>query len=606
MTRAYMGRGFIMDLEKIATASVKASISMTDVLSPFINDGEKEPSWDGNIYIYSNKDKKKDGIKKVPVQVKGKYNNDFSKETIKFPVAVIDLENYLIDGGVIFFVVLIGNNGMDTKIYYSCLLPVKLRSILDNNIKKKKRSIELKPFPDDNLKKVSVLLNFYDHRQKQTSFVNSELQSLDELDKQGVLEGISFSVTNYGCSKTDTYNQLFRDDVYMYANIRGSAVLQPLMEIPMDLHIEEMIEAEVSVNGVVYYSRFQRIRSKDKVIFAIGKSFTISKSEEKSGLIIKFEQTPILKNQVIDLEFILALHEYKQFEIGGHILPINFEKLINEENVEKLRQNLKYCHNLMRVLDIFKLDTEIDMNSLSEKDYRTNDQLIKGLLNNEPVTGLKDNLPFVIRLNYLGTKVVVGLRKEDDPNTYRISDYFSEPHILLYREGDEIYKTSKYDFLKSDDFLEIRNLDYEDIFQSYQELSDEKNIFVRANCMLMQLIAAYDDSGDTRMDILDTAYKFAEWLYNADIGEGELEHEIRILNLYQVLKRRGELSKAQKRNLFEIAENQNLCKEIRIGANLLLDNQMAAGVLFEGLSDDLKENFREFLFFRFWKETIEE
>ncbi len=600
-----MGRGFIMDLEKIATASVKTSISMTDVLSPFINDGEKEPSWDGNIYIYSNKDKKKDGIKKVPVQVKGKYNNDFSKETIKFPVAVIDLENYLNDGGVIFFVVLIGNNGLDTKIYYSCLLPVKLRSILDNNIKKKKRSIELKPFPDDNLKKVSVLLNFYDHRQKQTSFVNSELQSLDELDKQGVLEGISLSVTNYGCSKTDTYNQLFRDDVYMYANIRGSAVLQPLMEIPMDLNIEETIEAEVSVNGVVYYSQFQIIRSKDKVILAIGESFTISKSEEKSVFTIKFEQTPILKNQVIDLEFILALHEYKQFEIGGHILPINFEKLINEENVGKLQQNLEYCHNLMRVLGIFKLDTEIDMNNLSEKDYHTNDQMIKGLLNNEPITGLKDNLPFVIRLNYLGTKVVVGLQKEDVPNTYRISDYFSEPHILLYREGDEIYKTSKYDFLKSDDFLEIRNLDYDDIFQSYQELSDEKNIFVRANCMLMQLIAAYDDSGDTRMDILDTAYKFAEWLYNADIGESELEPEIRILNLYQVLKRRGELSKAQKRKLFEIAEDQNLCKEIRIGANLLLDNQIVAGILFEGLSDDLKENFREFLFFRFWKETIE-
>lgn len=600
-----MGRGFIMDLEKIATASVKTSISMTDVLSPFINDGEKEPSWDGNIYIYSNKDKKKDGIKKVPVQVKGKYNNDFSKETIKFPVAVIDLENYLNDGGVIFFVVLIGNNGLDTKIYYSCLLPVKLRSILDNNIKKKKRSIELKPFPDDNLKKVSVLLNFYDHRQKQTSFVNSELQSLDELDKQGVLEGISLSVTNYGYSKTDTYNQLFRDDVYMYANIRGSAVLQPLMEIPMDLNIEETIEAEVSVNGVVYYSQFQIIRSKDKVILAIGESFTISKSEEKSVFTIKFEQTPILKNQVIDLEFILALHEYKQFEIGGHILPINFEKLINEENVGKLQQNLEYCHNLMRVLGIFKLDTEIDMNNLSEKDYHTNDQMIKGLLNNEPITGLKDNLPFVIRLNYLGTKVVVGLQKEDVPNTYRISDYFSEPHILLYREGDEIYKTSKYDFLKSDDFLEIRNLDYDDIFQSYQELSDEKNIFVRANCMLMQLIAAYDDSGDTRMDILDTAYKFAEWLYNADIGESELEPEIRILNLYQVLKRRGELSKAQKRKLFEIAEDQNLCKEIRIGANLLLDNQIVAGILFEGLSDDLKENFREFLFFRFWKETIE-
>ena len=48
-----------MDLEKIATASVKTSISITDELSSFINEGDKEPSWDGNIYIYANKDKRK-------------------------------------------------------------------------------------------------------------------------------------------------------------------------------------------------------------------------------------------------------------------------------------------------------------------------------------------------------------------------------------------------------------------------------------------------------------------------------------------------------------------------------------------------------------------
>ena len=108
-----------MDLEKIATSSVAMSISATDVLSPFINEGDKEPSWDGNVYIYSNKDKKKEGIKKVPVQVKGKQQDDFSKEMIKYPVTVIDLENYLNDDGVVFFVVYIGKNGVDTKIYYS-------------------------------------------------------------------------------------------------------------------------------------------------------------------------------------------------------------------------------------------------------------------------------------------------------------------------------------------------------------------------------------------------------------------------------------------------------------------------------------------------------
>lgn len=60
-----------MDIERLATSAVVDSISLTDVLSPFINDGDKEPSWDGNIYIYEDKRKTKKGIKKVPVQVKG-------------------------------------------------------------------------------------------------------------------------------------------------------------------------------------------------------------------------------------------------------------------------------------------------------------------------------------------------------------------------------------------------------------------------------------------------------------------------------------------------------------------------------------------------------
>ena len=54
-----------MDLEKIATASVVASISVTDVLSPFINDGDKEPSWDGNIYILNSPTNYNEGYIKV-------------------------------------------------------------------------------------------------------------------------------------------------------------------------------------------------------------------------------------------------------------------------------------------------------------------------------------------------------------------------------------------------------------------------------------------------------------------------------------------------------------------------------------------------------------
>lgn len=43
-----------MDLEKIATSALLYSISKTDTLSGFINNGDKESCWDGNIYIYEN------------------------------------------------------------------------------------------------------------------------------------------------------------------------------------------------------------------------------------------------------------------------------------------------------------------------------------------------------------------------------------------------------------------------------------------------------------------------------------------------------------------------------------------------------------------------
>lgn len=43
-----------MDIEKLATSAVTGYISKTDYLSPFINEGDKEPSWDGNIYVFNN------------------------------------------------------------------------------------------------------------------------------------------------------------------------------------------------------------------------------------------------------------------------------------------------------------------------------------------------------------------------------------------------------------------------------------------------------------------------------------------------------------------------------------------------------------------------
>ena len=119
-----------MDRKAIETLSVNAvrdSVVVSDFLDQFIADNDKEPTWDGFVYIYSDKSKKKEKLKgRLPVQIKGTENDDFSKEEISFSVSTTDLNNYLYDGGAVFFVVYIGHNGLTRQIYYAELPPIML------------------------------------------------------------------------------------------------------------------------------------------------------------------------------------------------------------------------------------------------------------------------------------------------------------------------------------------------------------------------------------------------------------------------------------------------------------------------------------------------
>jgi len=185
-----------MDFEKIATSAVEAEISKTDRLSSFINSGDKEPCWDGNIYIHENKLRTKKDIKKIPTQVKGKSVIKWKvQRTVTRSITYDDLYAYMQDGGVFYFVVYIDKStGTPLQIYYIDLLPIKIKEYL--KIKKKNYSIKCRKFPTDKLQKTELLLNFYDNSKKQSSFVNAELPSIEELKKEGILESLSFQYTS--------------------------------------------------------------------------------------------------------------------------------------------------------------------------------------------------------------------------------------------------------------------------------------------------------------------------------------------------------------------------------------------------------------------------
>ena len=121
-----------MEIEKLATSAVINELSKTDRLSSFINSGDKEPCWDGNVYIHEDKARTKKNIKKVQIQVKGKtVSLRDAKRTISYSISFDDLNAYMMNGGTLFFVVYLDKNtGEAIQIYYSELLPIKIKKLL--------------------------------------------------------------------------------------------------------------------------------------------------------------------------------------------------------------------------------------------------------------------------------------------------------------------------------------------------------------------------------------------------------------------------------------------------------------------------------------------
>lgn len=264
-------------IEILSVNAVKNSIVMCDYLSQFISENDKEPSWDGAVYIYGDKSKTKDKLKgRMPVQVKGTECSDFSKDEITFSMSTVDLRNYLYDGGCVLFVVYIGNCGLTNKIYYAELTPIKLRQLLTEAGDQGSKVVPLKTFPYDNNRKATIFLNCLQNCQKQASFTEGKLLSLKELGKQGLLENLVIPFSGVGID--DPQMALVSNEVYLYAHVKGSSVPQPLEMIPVDLHTQQTIDALITVDGRVFYTSYNVTKSADKVVFRYGDSLTMPQS----------------------------------------------------------------------------------------------------------------------------------------------------------------------------------------------------------------------------------------------------------------------------------------------------------------------------------------
>ena len=175
-----------MDIENLAVSKLTGELAKCDLVRPFIKTGDREPSWDGNIYVYrasEDPDHCPNGalLRRIPVQVKGQIGH-LRWNSISYSVQVEDLKNYAGEDGIVYFVVRIREDGEARRIYYRFLPKWELETLLQELRLpgQKEKSLKFKPFPElkgrieSLLTKVCVQLN---EQYRSVSGVGPQLQS---------------------------------------------------------------------------------------------------------------------------------------------------------------------------------------------------------------------------------------------------------------------------------------------------------------------------------------------------------------------------------------------------------------------------------------------
>lgn len=589
-------------LETLSVSAVRNSIVVCDLLDQFINDNDKEPSWDGFVYIYNKRGKRKEDLRgRVAVQVKGRANGDFSRLEISESAEVSDLKNYLYGGGVVYFVVFIGSSNVFHKIYYSTLTPMKIRRILSDTKSKKSRTIRLKEFPTSIQEKETIFADCLDHCRRQASFANSEPVSLEALERQGSLE----SVTTYMTGRDlNPYKALLTNELNFYAKIKGVPVEVPL---DSDIHITQTIEtqsASITSGGIEYYSELKRIRSIGTTKILLGESFELVFVEGVSGCKINYKPSNFLRVLVKDLSFMIAFIINSGFEFDG--LLFDYKAIASDISAfkfEEQKENLAFYKKAVQALNILNCAGDLKLDTLSIVDRTNMAKLITAFIDHKPVSGLKNNLPPVVHIVVGPYTFALHLQPyQGQEGTYTLLDFF-RTELSIYTKDDqgEKYPVSQFIILQEDEYIILENMRVEALLPSYQRIAPSNRLFESANMALLNMLKAYDKSKCTRSEYLNAAREFAEWLMNA--SDEYLPYEVRKLNQLQIILRERALTTAEQKEIYAIIEGSRTREDVLVGAYLLLGAQPAAEMHFALMEPSMQVEFVKYPIYSFWNES---
>lgn len=594
-------------IEEKALNHFKSFIEDSKVISQFIADNDKEPCWDGHLYLYADGIRDKEHLQgRVPVQIKGTEVSSFVTKKWKYKLEKADLKAYL-EEPTFFIVCQIKKDSKERMLFFRELLPDLVNKLLRDMGKNATRMTLFHPLTDDLKEFEDQLMVFLSNSKKMISFAHSNLLSMEEALKKGIKD-FSFIAPSKYTDRLQLMKYLSTHSSYIYAKISKELdVDMPLSNGPGRFIFQREDDSEVRVGDKVYFKGYHNEIKDGRIIIKIGNVMTINlpmdNTDMEQATVKLATKAKYLKESINEAEFGVALNDTGVLSVGMLDLQM---KVHEKEYVEELRQKLKRWKELDNVLEKLHVTKPFDLTAITDDQGKLIDLLIEtvGKGNTVNLPGQEATLLFWEIGNI---KLLLWCAVGKD-GMCAIGDFFDRSIRIEYKISiDETINVSPYSYLQLDKLWEkVDNIDFDNMIASAEEAARQHEYcYMMSNYDVLAMITAADALEKTDVErsqkLLEEALKLDEWL----IGK-EPKDEMRplhIINKMQIMKRQRELTADERQTLEDMLNDEFAGNVVKAGVYLLLDRQEDFQQLFETMQKDEKKSLKEFPIWRFVRES---
>ena len=577
-------------IEQAAVNCITDAFFKSKRLTPYIPTNDKEPVWDGHIYIKHGNN----GYSRIPTQVKGKSVKKLPKKTT-FSVKIINLENYKRDGGVVYFVVFITEGKRFP--YVKFLAPIDIKRIIKNAKGKSETAITLVPLGTVEGDLENQFIQFYYDCKKQTSTASSEILSMED----ALQKGYSISYQVHGIDdELEAFRYATSHFTYLYANIENSGVktLYPIGDQPYKLFFLPYIKKDVTCEGKKFFSEFQDGRNGERREIYIDDFLRMVriKEQDKGKLEINLCQTN-LERFFNQLSFVYAVSQAGNFWLGDEQVKID---KIDKSELADIESQYKFWEKVSATLQLLNVDiSKIDISSFNDKDFRDLDMLRRAILDGEEIGQSKDVSG--VTTVQIGPYRILVLVEKQESGKYKITDFFKirEGKVFAVDKGDGHKSIVSFysAVLQRDDLATLINIDYDNFIKAYEDAARfNRAISEQSNQDVLCLINAYDKAEKKDERLLEYALKLTDWISN--LPETDEVSFVYRLNKMQILKRMGAITEQERSELIDISES-NIPAFGKWAANLLLEDYDRASLYWEKMSEEEREIYKHYPIYKF-------